>query len=388
MPKTAKSAFTHPAGSMSCQLPSGHVFHGGRSFEAIGVALDHLERAANVISADVLDAWFDPSPRVIEKLRDFLPFLARTSPPVRAAGLLHAIASHRGIPEDCLLAGGGSSDLIFACLPRLVKAGGRALLLDPMYGEYRYLLSTVMDAEVVQYALSKTGGFVVDTDAISTKVQLTRPDLIILVNPNSPTGQHWPRSQVTRFLDNVPDSVTVVIDETYIEYVGSEESLEQKVIQHPNLVVIKSMSKVYALSGLRAGYLVAHPSVIRRLASWLPPWSVSLPAQLAGIEALGDPGYYREQYRYTALLRDELTSRLCCNPSLRTYRSEANFILVETAFSAQTVVDRLSAHNVFVRNCDSMSDRFNDRFIRIAVKRQRENEQIADALQIVTRCMR
>src|SRR5689334_13656330 len=87
----------------SSQFPAGQVFHGGKSFEAIGVAFDHLERAESVVNADVLDAWFDPSPGVIEKLRDFLPFLARTSPPVRAAGLVEAIARHRGVPEDCLL---------------------------------------------------------------------------------------------------------------------------------------------------------------------------------------------------------------------------------------------------------------------------------------------
>jgi histidinol-phosphate aminotransferase len=387
MPITSKRDLTHPESPRIFNLPNSQVFHGGKSFEAIGVAFDHLERAQNVITADVLDAWFDPSPRVLRKIRDFLPFLARTSPPVRASGLLQALASQRGLAEDCLLVGGGSSDLIFACLPHLIKADGRALILDPMYGEYRYLLSSVMGVEVARFALAKSNDFVVETEAIVAEVRAVRPDLIILVNPNSPTGQHWPRSQLTRFLDNVPDSVTVVVDETYIEYVGSRESVEQEAAHRPNLLVIKSMSKVYALSGLRVGYLVAHPSIIRRLALWVPPWSVSLPAQLAAIEALRDPLYYRERYRQTALLRDELKSHLESNSKLRTYSSEANFLLVETSSSAQQIVDAMSDLNVFIRNCDSMSDQFNDRFIRIAVKRRHENERVADALQIVTRSL-
>ena len=115
------------------------------------------------------------------------------------------------------------------------------------------------------------------------------------------------------------------------------------------------MSKVYALSGLRAGYLVAHPPTIRRLALWVPPWSVSLPAQLAAVEALHDPLYYQEQYRQTALLRDQLMSHLASNSTLKTYPSKANFLLVETARSAQRIVDAMSDLNVFVRHCDSTS---------------------------------
>jgi histidinol-phosphate aminotransferase len=385
MPIPSKLSSTYPLTTKSSHLPNVPVFHGGKSFEAIGIAFDHLERAQDVISADVLDAWFDPSPRVLRKIRDFLPFLARTSPPVRAAGLLQAIASHRGIGEDCVLAGGGSSDLIFSCIPHMIEANRRALILDPMYGEYHHLLRTVMGVEVARFNLGRSNDFAVETDAIATEAREMRADLVIVVNPNSPTGRHWPRCELMRFIDDVPSSTTVVIDETYIEYVGSEESVEREAARRPNLIVIKSMSKVYALSGLRVGYLVAHPSTIRRLALWVPPWSVSLPAQLAAIEALDDPLYYQERYRQTVFLRDRMTSHLASIPGLKIYPSKANCLLVETASSAETIVDAMSDLNIFVRNCDSMSAQFNDRFIRIAVKEQRENERIAEALQTVTR---
>src|SRR5215469_12272124 len=99
-------------------LESVCAFHGGKSFEAIGEDLQTLERHTEIINADVLDAWFDPSPRVIERLNRFLPFLLRSSPPVHARGLVQAVARARGVAEECVLAGGGSSDLIFTCLPR------------------------------------------------------------------------------------------------------------------------------------------------------------------------------------------------------------------------------------------------------------------------------
>src|SRR2546425_11218538 len=112
MPNKSEDQVRHSAVLREERVPLG-AFHGGKSFEAIGEDFQHLEVAESVINADVLDAWFDPSPRVLQKIRSFLPFLVRTSPPVYAAGLVAAIARTRGLQEDCIVTGGGSSDLIF-----------------------------------------------------------------------------------------------------------------------------------------------------------------------------------------------------------------------------------------------------------------------------------
>jgi histidinol-phosphate aminotransferase len=356
------------------------AFHGGKSFEAIGDDFRHLDVADFVINADVLDAWFDPSPRVLEKIRRFLPFLTRTSPPVYAAGLISAIACSRGVQEDCILTGGGSSDLIFTCLPRLSCGIQKAMILDPMYGEYRHVLDELIGAEVIRFDLHKEEDFRVDTDLLVAQVLEKRPDMILLVNPNSPTGQHWPRSEALRFLDRVPGSVTVVVDETYIEYAGYMQSIENEACRRPNLVVLKSMSKVYALSGMRVGYLVGAPSTIHSLAKWVRPWAVSLPAQVAAVEALSDGPYYERRYQETHLLREEFVRDLRRYPQVEVYPSTTNFVLVETQSSAQRILERMRESNVFVRNCDSMSVRFADKFLRIAVKRRPESARIAEAL--------
>jgi histidinol-phosphate/aromatic aminotransferase/cobyric acid decarboxylase-like protein len=93
------------------------AFHGGKSFEAIGEDFQSLKRGVEVIRGDVLDAWFDPSPKVLQKLREFLPFLVKSSPPADGKGLVESISRARGIPHECVLIGAGSSDLIFTCLP-------------------------------------------------------------------------------------------------------------------------------------------------------------------------------------------------------------------------------------------------------------------------------
>jgi histidinol-phosphate/aromatic aminotransferase/cobyric acid decarboxylase-like protein len=356
------------------------ALHGGRSFAAIGEDFSELETAGHVVNADVLDAWFDPSPYVLRKLERNLPFVTRTSPPIYAAGLVRAIAHARKIPEDCILAAGGSSDLIFTCLPRLVGSYQKVMLLDPMYGEYRHVLSDLIGADVSSFDLRKEDAFQIDTDALIRRVLDAQPHLVVLVNPNSPTGQHWPREEVVRFLNSIPESVKVIIDETYIDYVDTLESVETEAAARYNLVVIKSMSKVYALSGMRVAYLVGPPATIRCLAKFIRPWAVGLAGQAAAVEALKDTSYYQNQYEATHLLREELMGDLR-NVALRVYPSSINLVLVETRTSAEQIVERMSRWDIFVRNCDSMGARFADRFLRIAVKGRHDNDRIVRALR-------
>jgi histidinol-phosphate/aromatic aminotransferase/cobyric acid decarboxylase-like protein len=356
------------------------AFHGGRSFEAVGEDLQHLERASEIVRADVLDAWFEPSPRVLRKLRDHLSFLTAASPPTYASGLVARIAESRGVCADSILTGGGSSDLIFACIPRMVARGDRVLILDPTYGEYLYVLGDLIGADVIRFDLHKEDGFQIDTEALIEKVREVAPRLVVIVNPNSPTGRYWPICEVRRLVEHLPRESRLLVDETYLEFAEAGVSLEREASEKTNVLVLKSMSKVYALSGLRVGYLVGHPDTIRELRPWLPPWGVGLPAQAAAIEALSDCDYYQARYAETRMHRQVLIDSLRLNPNLRVYDSDINLVLVETATSARRIAEKMQNANVYVRTCDSMSERFPDCLLRIAVKDPATNLKTCSAL--------
>lgn len=357
--------------------------HGGKLFEAMGHNLSDLSRFETVISADVLDAWFDPSPRVVEKLREYLPFLARTSPPVHPEGLIATLSETRGIPSSNLCIGGGSSQLIFACLPDFTTKNGRSLLLDPTYGEYGHVLGSVLLRDLVRYAVPEESGFRVETRAILEQARRLHPELIVIVNPNNPTGQYWPRAELLEFVRKLPDSFCLV-DETYLDYIAPEESLEREVGRLKNLIVIKSMSKVYALSGLRVAYLAGPADIVQYLGRRLPPWVTGLAAQVAAIEALRDPEYYRERYRETHAFRAETLQMLQGLPGVQLFDTCANFYLVKNkGQSAATMQEQLESQGILVRHCDSMGLHFHDKFLRIAVKTREENARIAGALRSV-----
>ena len=363
-------------------VQSSRCYHGGAFFQAIGEDFTHLERRHDIINADVLDAWFPPAPQIVEALQRDLEWLLRTSPPTNCSGLIEAISRARGVPPNCVLVGGGSSDLIFRAFTAWLRGSSRTLLLDPTYGEYRHILQQTIGCHVEAFRLSKEDDYRVDLAALRDVLR-QRFDLVVLVNPNNPTGQHVPRAALEELLRSAPATTRFWIDEAYLEYVGSSESLEQFASRSANVVVCKSMSKCYALSGARVGYLCGPRELVNALRPLTPPWSVGLPAQLAAVIALQCDDYYQQQYRSTHRLRQRLSTELE-RLGLKVFPSVANFVLCRLAPhhpDVSTLIDRCQRDGLFVRNTASMTQSPDGRLIRIAVKDGDTNERLVKLLR-------
>ncbi|MBI2410400.1 MAG: histidinol-phosphate aminotransferase family protein [Candidatus Kerfeldbacteria bacterium] len=359
------------------------AYHGGAFFNAIGNDFAALEKSNEIISADVLDAWFDPSPKVISKIKKYLSFSIKTSPPTQCEGLIKTISKIRKVPEANIIVGGGSSDLMFSFFPHILKGVESVLILDPTYGEYAHIFEHVTKNKILRHKLSKEADFKINYNELSEQIERENPSLVMLVNPNSPTGQYWERQNILNLIKNFP-KILFVIDETYVDYIDQKLSLEKEAVKNENLVIIKSMSKVYALSGARAGYIVAHGKVINKVSSFIPPWSVSLVAQIAGVEALKDPAYYSKKYKETHELRQGMISELKKIQSVKIYDSIANFFLIELLdekLKADSIIQKLRKQKIYLRDCASMSTQFKNNFIRVAVKNKATNKIIVDALK-------
>ena len=354
-------------------------FHGGVSIGAAGARFERLSEAKQTVNADVLDAWFDPSPRVIEALRDHLPWLARTSPPADCRPLVAAVAESRGVPQDSVVPGAGSSDLIFRCLREWLTRDSKLLLLDPTYGEYAHVLERVIGCRVERFRLDRQAGYALDVTALAER--LRQPyDLAVLVNPNSPTGTFVPRNVLGPLLTNAACAPRRVwVDETYVDYVGQEESLEQLAVRTPGLVVCKSMSKAYALSGMRVAYLCGHPEQMASVRAITPPWVVGLAAQVAAVRALEDPAYYAQRYADTRVHRAELIAELRAL-GLRVLDGVANFVLLESPIGAAEMVRRCIECGVYLRDVGSMG-MDDQQSVRIAVKSRQDNRRIVEAIR-------
>lgn len=367
-----------------CRASDG-CYHGGAFFDAIGDEFETLERKDAVINADVLDAWFDPAPSVIEKVAAHLAFALRTSPPTNCDGMRRAIGRARGVTPDAILPGAGSSDLIFAGLGRWITPASRVLILDPMYAEYAHVLETVIGARPDRLQLARGRSYDVDVDGLAQMAG--RYDWIVLVNPNSPTGRHVPREKLEALLASARPTTRWWIDETYVDYAGSGQSLERYASTSPNVVICKSMSKVYALSGARAAYLCGAPHLIAELQPLCPPWSVSLPGQMAACEALRSTSYYRERWAETHALRGELHAQLS-RLGWDVVPGCANFLLCHVPPEqpdTATLIAACRRHGLFLRDVSNMGTVFDNRALRVAVKDAITNQVMLDVLRTVLR---
>jgi histidinol-phosphate/aromatic aminotransferase/cobyric acid decarboxylase-like protein len=174
------------------------------------------------------------------------------------------------------------------------------------------------------------------------------------------------------------------LDETYIEYAASGESLERFAARSENVIVCKSMSKVYGLSGARVAYLCASPHQLEELRSITPPWVVGLPAQVAAVCALQDPGYYAARYAETAQLREELVRELRWL-GWEVVPGVANFVLghlPESGPDAAQLIRRCRERGLFLRAAEGMGSQLGTRAVRIAVKDAATNRRMIEIIRL------
>ena len=237
------------------------------------------------------------------------------------------------------------------------------------------------------FPLGRENGYLVETERLEAEIR-KGADLVVIVNPNNPSGRHVPRASLEEALRRVPQETTVWIDETYVDYVGAGESLEQYAAASRNAVVCKSMSKAYALSGLRVGYLCGPARLIEPLRAATPPWAVSLPAQIAAVKALEDPAYYAARYAETHALRARLADGIEALGGIEAVPGAANFLLCHLSADrppAEALIAACRERGLFLRNAALTAPLLGDRAVRVAVKDAATNRRmlaiIEEALQ-------
>ena len=356
-------------------------YHGGASWDESGF---DFTRRKELVVADVLDSPFPPCPEAMELITENIITTCQESPPTQCEPLIEKISQVRGVPGSNVLVSSGSSSLMFSLMPNLLDKDSRVLILSPMYGEYLHILTHLIGCHVTHFPLHPEEGFVIE---FASFVDVAREhDAVIIVNPNSPTGVYDSNmgEMIKHILSrekNDSSCKMIWVDETYIEYVQDAVSLESLTSQYDELVVCKSMSKCYALSGLRVAYAVTANALLLR--KFIPPWAVSLPAQIGAIAALSNEEYYAEQYSIVHQNRAELNEQLV-KLGFLTYPSVANYILTKlpesVAYSSSQFIALCREKDVFVRDAENMGVTLDSRYVRFAVRDKTENQRIIDCL--------
>ncbi len=288
-----------------------------------------------------------------------------------------AIAEHHGAAADQVVVGNGTSDIIYA-LPRAVGRDG--VIVVPAYVDYARACRQA-GVGVREVVLSEEDGFRCELAALDR--ELAGQEVVFLGQPNNPTGLLCDPAGLGRFARQHPGNVFVV-DEAFVDFVEGAQSLAEA--RPENVVVLRSMTKFYAVPGMRLGYALAGAETAELLREDLPPWSLNCFAERFGREVLHDDDYTRETRRYVAERRGELRSGLEGIDGFTSYPGEANFLLVRIQRSdldAESLQERLLSRGIAIRTCGDFSG-LDGRFFRVAVRTGEENARLLGELRVVT----
>jgi histidinol-phosphate aminotransferase len=287
--------------------------------------------------------------------------------------LLERLAAFAGWKPEGVLAGNGSNELIEALLLVTVGPGTRVVIPEPTFTLYA-LVTRVLGGEAVRVSLGPELEY--DAGEIRRVRQGVGAPVTIVCSPNNPTGGVLAVEEVARLCAETDG--LVVVDEAYHEFSG--QTVAPLLGEHKNLVVLRTFSKAMALAGLRVGYLLAAPELVREVNKARLPYNLNFFSQMAALAALDDAERLREVAEGLVASREELLHRLYRVPGIKPYPSRANFILFEVQEGdPKAVFESIYRRGVLVRDVTSYPRL--SRCLRASVGSDSENESFLDALR-------
>lgn len=312
---------------------------------------------------------FGPSPRVREAVSGAV--LDRY-PDRDCLRLRETIGELEGIAINRIMVGNGSSELLQSFAQAFLQLGDEVLIVGPTYSEYARA-SRLAGARARECRATVASGFAVPVEGVEAALRDRKPKVAFLCNPNNPTGKTVSRRVLLDWVV-AHEATHFFVDESYIAFADPAASIVG--IDLPNLTVLRSLTKSHALAGLRLGYAVGDPEVIRQLCQRRIPWSVSAPAQAAGVAAMQDRGHLNASLTRLREAKQELIEWLLAR-GWSPVPSEANFFLLPVGDVA-VVHERLLSDHVLVRDCRSFGI---ENHIRIGVRSAEENARFVASLQ-------
>ena len=315
---------------------------------------------------------FGPPPGIREALADTS---IECYPDSEAGELKQALAAKLNIAPDKLIIGSGSTELIRLIATAYFEPSDLVLIPQPTYGEYE-VACHLADTQILKQPALKEPDFQLNTDEMTNLLQQHRPKAVFLCNPNNPTGQYMSREQIENVMSSCKDTL-VVLDEAYIAFTENAWS-SQDMVDRSNLVILRSMTKDYALAGLRLGYAIAAKPIISALKRVRPPWNVNAPAQKAGVLALNADSYLKECGSKIREARDFLIKELE-RLGLPPLPSQTNFFLVKVG-NVTALRQALLNKGILVRDCTSFGL---PQYIRLAPRTLPECQKLIEAIKEV-----
>ena len=317
-----------------------------------------------------------PSPKAIEAIKNELNSINRY-PESQLKDLVHLAAEYSGVEDSQVIIGGDGADEIIDVLAKtFIEHGDEFIVPLPSYMYYEYLLKQYGANPV--YARWNLEDNVLDVDSIFEKIT-PKTKMIFLCSPNNPTGTLIDKRDLIKIISNNPN-ILIVIDEAYFEY--SEVTNKDLINEYDNVFIIRTLSKVLGLAGMRIGYGLSCEEIIEYMYRIKPVFSLTRLSYVAAVNTFEDKSYIQKSIKDGIESRDYLIDELSKIDSLNVFPSKSNFILIgvkDTGYTAAEITREFMKKGIIVRDCTSFKG-LDEYWIRISICTMEENKKF---IQIV-----
>ncbi len=336
------------------------------------VAREHGLMPSDIIKLGSNENVLGPSPLAMESIRT-LSEKANLYPSIHQKDLRQSIARFIGLgyTSDNIVVGAGMDGVLDTLARILIEPGDQVVIPIPTFAYYE-LACRYYGAEVLY--VMRDSSYEIDFNGLIEAVT-PATKMVFICSPNNPTGNTLNQEHLREFLTHIHHDFICFVDEAYYDF-STEGSVVDLVQDFPNLVVGRTFSKVYGLAGLRVGYAVAHPDIVRQYYMAATPFAVNRLAEKAAEAALDDSMYIMKSIMMVQKGRDYLKETI----RFPTYPSQANFILMNTApLKGAFVAEELLKKGIILRDCKSFPY-LGDTFIRITVGTPEQNRRVAEEI--------
>lgn len=353
--------------------------HGGNVYSAM--------RKSSLVVNNILDfsANINPlglSSKVLTAINDSLPFIVHY-PDANAYDLKESISQYYNVPTDLITVGNGAVETIYI-LCHMTRPK-RILVTAPTFSEYSHA-ALACGSSIDYFYLSNEENFELNTELMAGR--LSNIDIAFICNPNNPTGNLITNTQIKLLLDKALTTDTlVVVDESFIDFLPDSNlySCKGLLSDYPNLIVLHSLTKFYAVPGLRLGFTLANRSITQLLHKGKDPWNVNTLAQAVGTAALQDIDYQKSSRQFMQNSKQDLWEKLNQFKKLIMYPPSVNFMLVnirDTGLSSSKLKLSMLEKGILIRDCSNYPGLSHD-YIRVAIKRPQDHNQLITSLNQV-----
>ncbi|WP_127162406.1 threonine-phosphate decarboxylase CobD [Veillonella sp. VA141] len=296
---------------------------------------------------------------------------------------LYSITSELwNIPKECIVFGNGAAELIYA-ICRLPQIEG-IYVPAPGFSEYSHGAKSC-GLPIVEYPLEfdeHIFSFSYDLNTMLQDLQQSKHELVFIGNPNNPCGTLWNQESHELFEVCKNNGHYLVFDESFIDFLGDAYSMRNYVKEYDNVIVVHSLTKFYAVPGLRIGAMMANPMITQFIKDHIPAWSVNHIAQIYSEEALQDVDYIKRTRTALKTEKEWLYKELMQMDSLQCIEPSVNYILchLHEQYSLEDMIQNLCHQSILLRDCSQYTG-LGPNWFRVAVKTRKQNQQLIQALQ-------